>query len=95
MTILLSIVSGPIRQKLWMPGLAFVLALLLMVPLAFLVLWLRTPGVLEGAAWPLPLRGRWLLRFVEWLLAGVVLFCVFLFITSGLGFFLLFPWLAR
>jgi hypothetical protein len=88
----LLLVSGPIRQKLWMAHLAFWAVLLLCILLS---MWMLTPGAVERVTWALPLRGRWLRRFLVGVLFAGGFFCLFLFGSSGLGFFLLFPWLAR
>ena len=88
----LLLVSGPIRQKLWMANLAFFGALLLCIALT---VWLLYPGAVERVAWAFPLRGQWLRRLLSGVLTVGWLFCLFLFLTSGLGFFLFFPWLAH
>ena len=88
----LLLVSGPIREKLWMAYLGFLGGLLFC---AVLTVWLSIPEAADRIGWAFPLRGRWLRRFLKGVLLGSCLFCLFLFATSGLGFFLLFPWLAR
>jgi hypothetical protein len=88
----LLLVSGPIREKLWMANLAFLVCVLLLPLLLVLLGSLKT---LESVYWLFPVRGHWLRLLLKGLLVADVLFCFFLFFTSGLGFFFLFPWLAR
>ena len=88
----LLLVSGPIREKLWMAHLALLAGVFLFPPLLVLLGSLKT---LESVHWLFPVRGHWLRLLIQGLLTADVLFCFFLFFTSGLGFFLLFPWLAR
>lgn len=91
-TCLLLLVSGPIRQKLWIAGLAFWGALLASVVLGACLAVLHRH---DTSNWPLPLRGRWLRSLMRVLMVTCLLFFLFLFVTSGLGFFALFPGLAR
>jgi hypothetical protein len=86
------VVSGPIRQHLWKAHLAFWLALLVCVVLG---LWLSIPGAVEKLSWIFPLRGKWLRRLVKGVAIAFGVFCLMLFTSSGLDFFLIFPWMAK
>lgn len=88
----LFLVSGPIREKLWMAQ----LALLLSVGMCLASLhWLLTPGAVDRVSWAFPLRGRWLRSLLRVAAVASAVFACFLFATSGLGLFQLFPWLSR
>ena len=88
----LLLVSGPIRQKLWMAHAALAAALLICGSVWY---WLSRPGAVERVSWAFPLRGPWLRRLLEGVVFFSGLFALYLLITSGLGFFTFFPWLAK
>lgn len=86
------LVSGPIRERLWLANLAFLISFALCVMISLL---LANENLVQRLGWAFPVRGQWLRRLLQGLLVANALLCLFLFITSGLGFFAIFPFLAR